>query len=151
MPLFTLRSGPMLCVSHPAADYKAIVPDDLILCGPILQASPPLQEVDPELNAWISARPTVLIVLGSHFRLDEHDASAVMRGVQRLLEARPDLQVLWKLQKLTQYELGALDDVRDRLRIVHWLNPDPISILWARSSASSTTAGATRVMKHLRE
>ena len=107
------------------------VPPDVICCGPILQHAAPLEETDPELYSWLSQRPTVLIVLGSHTRLDDRSAQRVLRSCLRLLDARPDVQVLWKLQKQSSYELEGVDadSVGDRLRIVEWLKPDPVAIL----------------------
>ena len=129
MPLMAARESPVLCMSTPGTDYPGVIPNDLICCGPILQASSPLEEVDPELYAWVNKRPTVLIVLGSHVRLYEEAAGHIYRSCQRLLDARKDVQVLWKLQKRDQYELPGLESYGDRIRTVDWLKPDPISIL----------------------
>ena len=84
-PIFRPRESPVLCVSTPGTDYPAVIPPDVVCCGPILQDSAPLEEVDPELHAWLSQRPTVLIVLGSHVRLSEEAAGHIYRSCQRLL------------------------------------------------------------------
>ncbi|KAI0687509.1 hypothetical protein C8Q76DRAFT_788342 [Earliella scabrosa] len=127
--LFRPRESPVLCVSTPGTDYPAVIPPDVICCGPILQEFAPLEDVDPELHAWLSQRPTVLIVLGSHVRLSEEAAGHIYRSLQHLLEARKDVQVLWKLQKQDNYELRGLASYGDRIVLVDWLRRDPIAIL----------------------
>ena len=128
-PWFCPRDSPVLCVSTPGTDYPGIIPPDIVCCGPILQDSALLEQVDPELYTWVSQRPTVLIVLGSLVRLSEEAAGHIYRSCQRLLEARKDVQVLWKLQKQDEYELPGLASYGDRIMIVDWLKPDPIAIM----------------------
>ncbi|GME30646.1 Sfi1 spindle body [Neofusicoccum parvum] len=137
MPLFAPRVAPILCVSHRDADYPTTTPADVIPCGPILlPAAAPLRTVDVALAAWIErpGRATVLVVLGSHLRLDEPDARAVLAAAAALLRARPDVQVLWKLQRFTRFALPEVDGegggvFGDRLRVVGWLEADPVAVL----------------------
>ncbi|WVW78290.1 hypothetical protein I302_100244 [Kwoniella bestiolae CBS 10118] len=132
LPLFDQRTeNTTLCMSTPHAEIPLIIPDWLVCCGPILQASKPLEEVDKKLCEWVRARPTVLISLGTNLKYSQKDASEMWKSVRILLGLRKDIQVLWKLKKLGDYELPSVDDdgVGDRLRIVDWLEVDPISIL----------------------
>jgi hypothetical protein len=129
IPLFGLRKFPVLCMSHPEVEYPMIIPDDVVCCGPILQASPPLEQVDKDLFNWISARPTVLVVLGSHIRMGKAEAQQILTALRIVLDKRRDVQVLWKLMKFGDFELDGGDVDGDRLRIMSWLQADPISVL----------------------
>lgn len=129
LPLLAKRPVPALGMAHPLADIPGFIPPDVTLCGPILQASIPLEYADEKLYAWVSARPTVLIVLGSHVIVDEQYATTMMTSLRILLNRRKDIQVLWKLQKEGEYELPGLDELGDRFRITAWLEVDPIAIL----------------------
>lgn len=78
---------------------------------------------------------TILIVLGSHFRLDEKEVRAMMAALQCVLEKRQDLQVLWKLVPYDAHE-GAKGDLekmvqqmKGRMRVVDWLKADPPALL----------------------
>lgn len=126
VPLFGKRTVPILCVSHPDVELPLTVPDGVICCGPILSATKPLAEVDPELNDWVNRGPVILIVLGSHWRMTEEYAQNVLQACHAILAARPDVRVLWKLQKFGEYDIQG---DHDRLRIVSWLKADPYAIL----------------------
>ncbi|EKG15666.1 hypothetical protein MPH_07101 [Macrophomina phaseolina MS6] len=152
LPLFDPRNGATsLCVSHPAFDYPCSVLNDVLPRGPILQASLLLERADPEPHAWVAATParrTVLIVLGSHLRLDERDGRNVFEACAAQMWARPNVQVLWKLQRFTDYGLGGVDGTHefgDRLMVVNLLKPDPVAVL------RTGRVGATRIMRLWRE
>lgn len=77
---------------------------------------------------------TVLISLGTHFRLDEQQAEAVWAGVKAMLDARADVQVLWKLCKKGRYEIGDKEEMErygfgNRVRVVEWLESEPVDLL----------------------
>ena len=131
MPLIAGGDVPILCMSTPATEYPAIIPPDVICCGPILQASSPVREIDPELYSWLTGRPTVLIVLGSVVDLDDEALTIVWTACRVLLDRRKDLQILWKLQRLDSVidKLTGLDEAGDRMRIVTWLKADPVALL----------------------
>jgi hypothetical protein len=99
IPMFATMTEPTLCMSTPSTDLPAIPHERLICCGPILQDSNPLQEVDPEMYTWIKKGPTVLIALGTLYAMDRDYATLVMTSVRVLLDRRPDVQVLWILSK----------------------------------------------------
>lgn len=88
MPLIGGYDVPKLCMSTVATDYPMIVTPHIIPCGPILQASKPLSEIDPELHTRISDRPTVLIVLGSLIICDESFAKTLYAACRVLLDRR---------------------------------------------------------------
>jgi UDP:flavonoid glycosyltransferase YjiC (YdhE family) len=77
---------------------------------------------------------TVLISLGTHFRLDEQQAGAVWAGVKAILDARGDVQVLWKLCKKGEFTLGNKEErerygLGERVRVVEWLESEPVDLL----------------------
>nr|XP_019051253.1 hypothetical protein I302_01702 [Kwoniella bestiolae CBS 10118]OCF30183.1 hypothetical protein I302_01702 [Kwoniella bestiolae CBS 10118] len=120
-----------LCVSHPKVEIPGKLPEWLTCCGPILLPVKSLDTFDMELYKWVMKRPTVLIVLGTHYRTSREFAENMLISIRILLEKRKDVQVLWKLQKYGHFDLTESlgEDRDDRLRIVDWLKPDPLAIL----------------------
>jgi hypothetical protein len=129
IPCLASRTKPVLCMSVPELEYPMVIPPNLIPCGPILLPTRPLNKVDPELAAWIDRRPTVLIVLGSHFVQDPLHAAATLAGIKMLFSRREDVQVLWKWKNDGGWALPGADEHGDRLKIVDWMNADPTSVL----------------------
>jgi hypothetical protein len=129
LPLFSPRQAPTLCMAVPELEYPLIVPPSVIPCGPILLPSRPLAEADPELAAWVSRRPTVLILLGTLFDQDPAHAAATLGAIKILFANRDDVQVLWKWRNLGSWALPSAEALGDRLRIVNWLQADPTSVL----------------------
>lgn len=80
-------------MSYPAVEYPIIIPDDVVCCGRILQASRPLERVAKELFDWSSPRSTVLIVLGSHIRMNNSEAQTILTALRILLDKRLVAQV----------------------------------------------------------
>ncbi|KAL1952977.1 hypothetical protein VTO42DRAFT_3800 [Malbranchea cinnamomea] len=122
-----------LMPAHPAIDYDFTIPDNVVGCGPIVLPTVPVSSVDPGLAQWLDRRPTILVNLGTHALIDDAGAKEMAIGLKSVLEQRPDLQVLWKLK--TQREIHSpLEVLReqiadDRVKIVDWLDVEPISIL----------------------
>lgn len=52
-----------------------------------------------------------------------------MTAIRVLLARRLDVQVLWKLQKWGDVQLEGVKEVEERLKIVDWLEADPIAYL----------------------
>ena len=52
----------------------AVIPKEMLLCGPIVMPFEPLEESDPGLMKWLDNGPTVLINLGSHVFSDQNVA-----------------------------------------------------------------------------
>ncbi|KAK4684396.1 hypothetical protein P7C73_g5781, partial [Tremellales sp. Uapishka_1] len=109
MPLFDKRSATVLCMSTPALEFPGIIPPDVICCGPFLQASQP--EPEGEIFHWTAQAPTVLVALGSHWRMDAEAAHDMLVALRVLMEKRKDR---WRSRGL---------------RIVQWLDVDPIALL----------------------
>ncbi|ORY31940.1 hypothetical protein BCR39DRAFT_557870 [Naematelia encephala] len=128
MPIFQKSHAPTICMSTPSIDYPAIIPQNVFPCGPIIQASRPLEQVDRDLYDWVMSRPTILICFGSHYPLDEGYGHEVFNAIRLLLDTRKDVQVLWKLRKWTSYDIYT-DPVGDRLRVTDWLTANPSAIM----------------------
>jgi hypothetical protein len=109
-------------------------PPNVISAGPILVDDEPAVEQDPELAAWLSRAPTVLVNLGSLFTYTEEQATTMALAIRDVL-ARTDVQVLWKMAKEgsypdTGYTLPVRSDIeKGRLRITDWLSVSPVSLL----------------------
>lgn len=132
------KDVPQITPSLPAADLPMNIPSNVYDCGPILVASPPIEESDPDLLDWLQKRPTVLVSLGTHFEAYAETVKEQALGLRILLEARPDIQVLWKLKREATSEKGGQDnlnailgqEIKDgRVRIENWLKADPVAIL----------------------
>lgn len=132
VPMMEPRFCPRLDVSCPPVEYGLICPPDVIPCGPITQlVAAPLADTDAQLAAWLAERPTVLVVLGSHIALPDDRAAELYGALACLLDTRPDVQVLWKLMGGSNggTYAKAKESFPHRLKIVDWLDADPIAIL----------------------
>ncbi|RKU40519.1 hypothetical protein DL546_002153 [Coniochaeta pulveracea] len=145
-PVNLIRNPPpglkVVLGTTPELDFPGIIPRHLFPCGPIIRSARPLGDVDPELAAWLSKQRTLYINLGSICQLEEHRALELGRAVAVLLEqaqiAASPVQVLWKLSKFGSYStkpgsqmhevLGHWIDAEE-VRIVDWLQPEPIAVL----------------------
>ncbi|KAL7421422.1 hypothetical protein Q5752_004308 [Cryptotrichosporon argae] len=133
------RTAPVLCMSTPGAEYPAVVPSDVVACGPILLPARAIADVDAELDAWLKQGPTVLVSLGSHWRLTLEQAREVRAALDALLETRKGVQVLWKLQLLGEDRVPS----SDRLRVVDWLEADPAAIVRHENAVCSVSHGGS--------
>jgi hypothetical protein len=123
----------------------SVMPDNIIEVGPLVRAANPVREADPELANWLAQGPTLYINLGTLVDVPEESALEMARALRSFLDAASatkalqDLQVLWKLKKKGTYDtdtpksrmfdvLG--QELQDgRVRIVKWVEAEPISIL----------------------
>jgi hypothetical protein len=114
------------------------IPPNVHNCGPILLATPPVASSDPDLLDWLQQRPTVLMALGTHFEAYAETVREQAIGLRILLDARPDIQVLWKLKAEETSEndgRGTMNSIlgqeleNGRVRIESWLKADPVAIL----------------------
>jgi hypothetical protein len=145
-PVNLIRNPPpglkVVLGTTPELDFPGIIPNHLFPCGPIIRSAKPLGDVDQELAAWLSKSPTLYINLGSICQLEEDRALELARAVAVLLEraqtAASSVQVLWKLSKFGLYAAkpgSQIHDVlshwldSDQVRIVDWLQPEPIAVL----------------------
>lgn len=129
---------PHISPSLPAIDLPMDTPSNVHNVGPIVLASPPVASSDPGLLSWLEKRPTVLLVLGTHFEAYEATVRELTVGLRILLDARPDIQVLWKLKVEVTSENKGNDTIKSilgqelsdgRVRIEDWLKADPVTIL----------------------
>lgn len=137
--------------SIPESDFDGfIIPKNVTSCGPILMASSPVSESDPDLASWLGKAPTVLVNLGTHYRASFSAAHEFAVALRILLQRNSKVQVLWKL-KLASGDQDAVVQVldremaTDRVRIVSWLNADPVAVLqsgsvvcWANHGGSNS-------------
>lgn len=119
----------ILCCSTPETDYPCVLPSNLHCFGPITLDAIPLAQSDPELEKWLDRGKTVVVSLGTHI---VYNAEMVNAFSQAFLTSLPnDVQVLWKLQGKHEWDAlieSKLD--RTRFKIVDWIVPDPIAIMF---------------------
>ncbi|TVY67503.1 Glycosyltransferase sdnJ, partial [Lachnellula suecica] len=160
-----------LVPSTPETDFPCYIEPNVTGCGPILLPVPSVSEIDPALQAWLMRGPTVLINLGSHIRMDGPIAREFAAALKTLLDARPDIQVLWKLKtsgglslrdgsnpvpksksdsgfKGTGLEEGSLDAISNeveagRVKILEWLSVDPLAVLQSGDVVCSVHHGGS--------
>lgn len=121
-------------VSTPELDLAAIIPPKVACVGPILQAVEPVKDKDRDLAGWLARGPTVLIVLGSMFDIPPAYAQELVNALRKIMDTRKDVQVLWKYQSSEVKSASALEPLQDlvsegRLRVVDWLEADPLAVL----------------------
>ncbi|KAI1423191.1 hypothetical protein F5Y12DRAFT_758591 [Xylaria sp. FL1777] len=110
-----------------------VVPPNVTCTGPIIFDAEPAIGQDPELVAWLSRAPTVLVNLGSIFTYSEHHATTMALALEEVL-AKTDVQVLWKIAMAENvpdnYTLPAQKIIdQGRLRVTNWLTVSPASIM----------------------
>ena len=138
---FGLRPGvTYICPALTEIDFPfAVVPENLLLCGPIVLPFDPLEESDPVLMKWLDNGPTVLINLGSHVVSDELLAREMASAFRILLDYHDrqgsrKIQLLWKaraegdIQNVVDEVIGK--EIKERrVKVVAWLDAEPISVL----------------------
>lgn len=132
--------------SLPELDFPVTSAPYIVPCGPIVEEGPSISDSDPQLASWLARGPTIYVNLGSLYQMTEQQAEEFARALRMVLaevdRSRPDarkMQVLWKLKKHGEYETASaqckvysafgMEMDHDRLHIVNWLDPPPISIL----------------------
>ncbi|RDW56481.1 glycosyltransferase family 1 protein [Coleophoma crateriformis] len=140
LPSFTpwVKDVPHICPSLPEIDLPVVIPPNVHNTGPILVATPPIAESDPELLSWLEQRPTILVSLGTLFEAVPETVKELCLGFRILLETRPDIQILWKLKPKSSFKKEINDIVQKllfkelnegRVRIESWLQAEPLAIL----------------------
>ncbi|CAG7992048.1 unnamed protein product [Penicillium olsonii] len=147
----------ILVSSLPELDFPLLMPDYILPCGPILRDASPIQESDPALEEWLSKGPTIYLNLGSICPVAEDQAlelALALKVVLDTLRVQPkaqNFQVLWKLKKLGNYPvsepgspigkvLGQYIKL-DSVRIVDWIQVEPIAILQSGHAVCSIHHG----------
>lgn len=121
-----------LVPSTPDTDFPMYIPPNLKCCGPIIPSFEPLCTTHPELAAWLGARPTVVINMGSHVTHAAQQATEMLTAIWVCLEKHPETQVLWKLQSDSFPAVPT--SIASRVRIMPWLPSSPVAILTAAPS-----------------
>ncbi|KAL2064290.1 hypothetical protein VTL71DRAFT_4784 [Oculimacula yallundae] len=125
-----------ICPTLPEIDLPVKFPVNVHNVGPIVLPEQQLSESNPELLIWLQKGPTVLLNLGTHQEGNADQARGQAMGLRILLNARPDVQVLWKFRAAPKSDaseeiealLGA--EIRQgNVRVVNWLDSEPLSIL----------------------
>lgn len=138
------------------------IPKNVKPCGPMVLPNKPIQNIDPELAAWLEqgGGGTILVQMGTHWDTDgdlpsrERKIAGIAQGLRILLDQVPDVQVLWKLQTAFSSDvkfdtasnnvllpvsvsepLVPLVPHMSRVRITGWLKPNPSAVLESRSSS----------------
>ncbi|KAH7304098.1 family 1 glycosyltransferase [Stachybotrys elegans] len=130
---FVVKDAPLLISTIPEADLPMdIMPPHVKVCGPLAIDITPAEDLE-QIAVWLKQAPTVLINLGSMFKYNEQRAAAMAGAVAQLLNEQ-DVQVLWKFEKLGNYNDSVFASVRnyidsDRLRVESWLDADPMALL----------------------
>lgn len=131
----------ILVSTLPETDFPLVVPPHVIPCGPIVVRSSTVASQDPELETWLHKSPTIYVNLGSIYRWDQNDALEFAKALRLVLLETPkqEFQVLWKITTFgdynpfnsgsTVYQTLSEFIKEDRVRLVEWIKPDPISLL----------------------
>lgn len=125
------RSVHAFCFGIPELDLPITLPPNVGLYGPVTLDSIPLSRGD-ELSEWLDGGKTIVMSMGTHF----HYSEAQIRSTIRAFRAgtSPTDQVLWKIRNLAKFQ-HILDEelqnerVKERFRIVEWLDVDPGEII----------------------
>jgi hypothetical protein len=136
----------MLLGCAPDLDYPfEVIPEYIISCGPILR--PPDEDMAGELGQWIRRNKTVYVNLGTALAVSPAEAMEMARALKKLLveaqarTGRSEMQVLWKLKRKGGSDKAweEVEDVlrtaidQDVVRIVNWIDSEPLSILLSGS------------------
>lgn len=124
-----------LCMGLPGLESPGINPPHVFPVGPMLLPTPPLEDVDAELWTWLNKDGylTITFALGSHFMMPKSEAEGLLGMFDGLLEKREDVRIYAKIMRLGKYDMPLLDDLEKkwegRLRVVEWMNADPVVVL----------------------
>ncbi|KAH0828098.1 glycosyltransferase family 1 protein [Lanmaoa asiatica] len=129
-----------ICAALAETDFHfAVIPKEVLLCGPIVMPFDPLEESDPALMKWLDNGPTVMINLGSHILSDERFAAEMASAFRILLnyhdrKGASKIQVLWKAKasgdiQTTIDKIIGKEVKEGRVKVLPWLEAEPISIL----------------------
>ncbi|KAF4589661.1 glycosyltransferase family 1 [Ophiocordyceps camponoti-floridani] len=133
----------ILVGSLPELDRPLVIPPFIYPCGPIVRHTRTVVEADPELGKWLAQGPTIYVNLGSLLWFDDYRTTEMAMALRIAMDklekgGKIGLQVLWKLKtgkesKNHLFELANdILDSRDRdgrIRIVDWIEAEPLSIL----------------------
>ncbi|OTA00036.1 GT1, glycosyltransferase family 1 [Trichoderma parareesei] len=135
----------ILVSSLPELDYPLKVPAHIIPCGPVVRAYAPLYQTNPKLAEWLANGHTILVNMGALVKVSEAQAFEMAKALKTVIDRsdqhseKKRVQILWKLQKKGKYSIYAPECILahvlgkefafDRVRVVDWIQPEPLSIL----------------------
>ena len=132
---FKVKGALILSSTIPEADFPMdFIPSHIKICGPLAMEITPAEELKP-IIAWLQQAPTILINLGSLFKYNQQRAGVMADAIARLLEEEElDVQVLWKFNKLGDYDDSVFARIQPhvnsgRLKMERWLQADPLALL----------------------
>ncbi|KAJ4865374.1 UDP-glucoronosyl and UDP-glucosyl transferase domain-containing protein [Trichoderma breve] len=148
-PLDLLKNRPeglkILVGSLPELDFPLVVPSHVIPCGPIIRRCQPLEETDAKLAEWLAHGRTIYVNMGAVVKVPVDQAIEIAKALKMVIDTfnrqaeKGRLQVLWKLKKKGRYsvyeptcsiaKILRQEFAHDRVRIVDWVQPEPVSIL----------------------
>lgn len=124
----------IILASLPELDYPfeidPAVANRVTIAGPISPSRPPVAETNPDLAEWLRRRPTVVFESRQKPAASTHRLDGLWRAVQMVLDAREDLQVLWRLEECDDIDTYTRrKEFGDRLRVHRSLDPRPVPVL----------------------
>ena len=128
------RAIHVICPGVRETEFPLVLPENIGLYGPIVLDTAPVGLSDPGLYQWLNRGETVLMCMGTHFQYTESQVKAVIEGFLSAMPHGSNTQFLWKLSDRSKFE-GLIDEalrdqrVKDRVKIVDWLDADPASIM----------------------
>lgn len=136
-----------LVASTRESDFPIHVPPNVMGCGPILPRHN-IDDIHPELRAWLAAKPTIIVNMGSHItQRVPKESDELLKALYETLRRHPDKQVLWKrpFTKEQRHDQGQEipECLRARLRILPWLPVPPIAFLSSPSVVASVHHGGS--------
>jgi hypothetical protein len=131
-------------IAKPLDIFSIYQKDYLWLTASLPEIEFPMDQ-DPELAAWLTQAPTVLINLGSTVDYSADSARELLRAIKTLLE-NSKVQVLWKFNKRGEYSndifLEVSKEIKDgRLRVEKWLGIEPAAMMETGNIVASVHHG----------
>lgn len=132
----------ILVSALPETDFPLpVIPSYIVPCGPIVLKSNSIASESSELCTWLKQRPTIYVNLGSLYYWDQERMREFAQALKILFEnTKQEMQCLWKLRVYQQGPPSEKSDQeardilgvylkQDRVRMVHWLDASPLSLL----------------------
>ncbi|KAM0265368.1 hypothetical protein ACHAQJ_000209 [Trichoderma viride] len=147
----------ILVGSLPQLDFPLKVPPHVVACGPIIRPAVSVWASEPELASWLAEGRTVYLNMGSLVKLTEDQAVELAKAMKIVMDQldkqveKGRLQLLWKLKKSGAYNVFLpgcrIEQVlcqafkQDRVRVMEWIQADPIAVLRSNSVVCSIHHG----------
>jgi len=125
------RSAHTFCFGLPELEFPITLSPKIGLYGPVTLDSTPLSKED-ELSKWLDGGKTLMISMGTHFSYSEAQVRNTIRGFSAGAPSAD--QLFWKLHNKAKFqhiidEELANEQVKERFRIVDWIDVDPGEVM----------------------